>query len=346
MPFYDNQQQAELHPPTVVHPSIAVELEWILSSATRQEFRADHPTIDRLYSENPELFHAVREIWGEDERMTCGSFAELLIVARSGGLLFTDDADVLLGRLEDLCSTVSTSARDHPLHAEDEVDRKIILHRLGKLHRSASFRRRYVELMRALWDGVRGDWDAIGHDAVDSAVDAKCDLVAKGAGWRELTRGACDFGGLLDRTISAIGPSGQVAVVPAYFAHVGLLTEVSGCVVLSVKADASGVEARARTQSLARQLRAISDPTRLAILHSLRSGPKTVTELASRFSLAQPTVSNHIKLLRDTGIVADVRDGTRRNLMVRPEVVQDLMESLNHVLLQGRAAVAPSAPGL
>ena len=63
------------------------------------------------------------------------------------------------------------------------------------------------------------------------------------------------------------------------------------------------VVARARTESVARRLKAVADPTRLAILHSLATAPSTVGELAVLFRIAQPTVSMHVKVLRESGLV-------------------------------------------
>jgi DNA-binding transcriptional ArsR family regulator len=124
-------------------------------------------------------------------------------------------------------------------------------------------------------------------------------------------------------------------VVPAFFTHKGLLVDLPGVVVVGVRTDTTGAQARARTEALARRLKAISDPTRLAMLDALRNGPLTVTEIAVAFALAQPTVSNHVKVLRDAGLVSDVRDGTRRHLIVEHREVEELLTNL-HDVLSGR----------
>jgi len=48
-------------------------------------------------------------------------------------------------------------------------------------------------------------------------------------------------------------------------------------------------------------------------------------------------VSNHVKLLRDAGLVTDVRNGTRRNLVVQGAVVEELIASLHDVLSSHRS---------
>lgn len=59
-------------------------------------------------------------------------------------------------------------------------------------------------------------------------------------------------------------------------------------------------------------LYALSDPTRRAILARLAKGAATVNELAEPFSISQPAVSRHIKVLTTAGLVVQSIDGTKR----------------------------------
>ncbi|MBP6836411.1 MAG: winged helix-turn-helix transcriptional regulator [Kofleriaceae bacterium] len=63
---------------------------------------------------------------------------------------------------------------------------------------------------------------------------------------------------------------------------------------------------------LDRVFAALADPTRRAILARLATGEATVAELAAPFDLAQPTVSRHLKVLEDAGLIATGRDAQRR----------------------------------
>ena len=58
--------------------------------------------------------------------------------------------------------------------------------------------------------------------------------------------------------------------------------------------------------------RAIADPTRREILSLLRSGRRTVGEIAGNFRTSRPAISKHLRLLRSAGLVASRRDGTSR----------------------------------
>ena len=57
---------------------------------------------------------------------------------------------------------------------------------------------------------------------------------------------------------------------------------------------------------------AIADSNRRYLLEELRRGPKTVNELASCLPVSRPAVSQHLKVLLDTGLVSARAEGTRR----------------------------------
>jgi DNA-binding transcriptional ArsR family regulator len=57
---------------------------------------------------------------------------------------------------------------------------------------------------------------------------------------------------------------------------------------------------------------ALGDPTRQAIFDRLSDGPRAVGEVASGLPVSRPAVSQHLKVLKDVGLVSDRREGTRR----------------------------------
>lgn len=57
---------------------------------------------------------------------------------------------------------------------------------------------------------------------------------------------------------------------------------------------------------------ALADPTRRAILARLATGDATVSELAAPFGLRQPTISKHLRVLEDAGLIQQGRDAQRR----------------------------------
>lgn len=65
-------------------------------------------------------------------------------------------------------------------------------------------------------------------------------------------------------------------------------------------------------------LDALGDRTRRAILHRLREGPKPVVEITHGLPVSRPAVSQHLRVLKDAGLVIDRRDGNRRLYAVDP----------------------------
>src|SRR5688572_3080025 len=73
-------------------------------------------------------------------------------------------------------------------------------------------------------------------------------------------------------------------------------------------------------------LSALADPTRRAIYESLRRGPRSVGEIASGFPVSRPAVSQHLRALREAGLVSESREGTRRLYAPEPAVALELRD--------------------
>jgi DNA-binding transcriptional ArsR family regulator len=66
---------------------------------------------------------------------------------------------------------------------------------------------------------------------------------------------------------------------------------------------------------------ALGDPTRRAIFERLGEGPRAVGELASELPVSRPAVSQHLKVLKEAGLVVDTAQGTRRLYRLDPDGV-------------------------
>jgi len=64
---------------------------------------------------------------------------------------------------------------------------------------------------------------------------------------------------------------------------------------------------------------ALAEPRRRAMLMLVRDEPRSVNEIAEHFDISQQAVSQHLRVLRDAGLVAVRPEGQRRLYMVRPE---------------------------
>ncbi len=68
-----------------------------------------------------------------------------------------------------------------------------------------------------------------------------------------------------------------------------------------------------------RAIKAVGDRTRLQILHILLSGEECVTDIARQLGLAQPRISHHLTILRNSGLVRDRRNGKQIFYSVNPD---------------------------
>lgn len=73
---------------------------------------------------------------------------------------------------------------------------------------------------------------------------------------------------------------------------------------------------------------ALADPRRREILRLVRDQPLSVNEIAEQFDITQQAISQHLKVLKDVGLVAVRPDGQRRLYVVRPEGLDALREFL------------------
>jgi DNA-binding transcriptional ArsR family regulator len=88
---------------------------------------------------------------------------------------------------------------------------------------------------------------------------------------------------------------------------------------------------------------ALGDPTRQAIFERLSDGPIPVGELARDLPVSRPAVSQHLKVLKDVGLVLDRQQGTRRLYQVDPAGLAILRTYLDQFWDRSLAAFAAAA---
>ena len=87
-------------------------------------------------------------------------------------------------------------------------------------------------------------------------------------------------------------------------------------------------------------LGALSDATRRTILESLRGGASTVGDIARQLPVSRPAVSQHLKVLREAGIVVETRQGTRHYFAIHPPAVVELRNYFEAMWQQALRAYA------
>jgi DNA-binding transcriptional ArsR family regulator len=94
-------------------------------------------------------------------------------------------------------------------------------------------------------------------------------------------------------------------------------------------------------------LQALADPTRRAVFEQLRQGASTVGRLAEGMPVSRPAVSQHLRVLKDAGLVREQKQGTRRVYTVELAGLVELrryLEGFWDEVLSAFAAEAAAAP--
>ena len=325
------EQKTEAADATIaIGPSIAVELSWVLLAAKREQLRAHRPGLEALYESPNGLEERVRSFWADG----VADFGEQLVLADQAQLIGSVEIEELLAGV---AQAAIDSPKELPLGSEDESDRAVFLQRLDRLRRSPPLRRDYVRLLRELWAEVNETWESQGRRLVDVAVERYRRRLERGARWVDLVVADSEhlsehLPGLIERL-----PRGSaVTIAPSFFSGQGLLFDLPSGILVGVHAATTDSSTRARTDLLAKRLKAFADPTRLAIVQTLATGPMTVGEIARSFDLAQPTVSNHMRILREAGVETGTRRGTRLELEVPTDAANELLDELKALLNRSR----------
>ncbi len=309
--------------------SLATDLSWLLLAAASPSMQARYPQLAEIFSGREHLAERVRTFWGEGADET--SFTEMHILSHYADALYETDADALWRALERGVPTVPVKL-DVPSEYPEEI--AVYEDRFRRLKESPELVRSYLDLMKEVWEPVDEMW----QQALPLIEEAGRHVVAQyehGMSLDQVITPGCDI--FLERLpeIEANVQSGKpLLFVPCLFFGSSMYLDFQELVVIGTGVGPGDAAARARTESVARRLKAVADPTRLAILHSLATAPSSVGELAVLFRLAQPTVSMHVKVLRENGLVRAERQGGRLRLSADPGAVESLLGELRQAVLQ------------
>ncbi len=307
-----------------VRPSAPLELLWLghlLLTRTADEDR-------RLAALGPEralqLGGQLRDFWKDD---AAAGMAEMVVLADLSGQLFSERLDGLLPDLPEVTDLAGVNLR-----SETGDNRRRITERLERLGRDAATRRRYGELLEAIWQPLAPEWESRGLPQVLAAGRALRHRLEKG----EPLSKAADVVSQLQRKNEAWGSlieegerQGRLALVPAYFGGSWSIWDLPRHVVVGFSEGANPAdELREEARHLASRLKVLGDPTRMALLLRLAERPTSVGELARQFELAQPTVSAHLRALRDAELVTTRRDGPRTLYRADRQSLSQLLSDL------------------
>jgi DNA-binding transcriptional ArsR family regulator len=313
-----------------VSPSLPAELAWVLDLLT-QTARYAEPALAELdasllpgvKSLRASLMGRARNLWND----SLAGCPELILAADQAGCLSHSDAAGLLVWLT--TGGGGRPAKDYELLTEPEVDRLAIRARLRRLKDEVETRRSYRDLVTDVWKLVAPAWEAHGRRA---AVEA-C------AQWRARLEGGPSIEDLMpprhpltyaDRLgfEDIFSEREEFTLTPLYFClSGGQVVDLTDYVHIAVPAsDLLPVRKVRDAAFVAARLRVLAEPTRVHILIQLLSAPAGVMDLARVLRMTQPTVSGHLKVLREAGLVQARRAGSRTVFVGSHKRIERLLE--------------------
>jgi hypothetical protein len=324
MPLVDETTLPPTEPPVryLVESSPAMELVWALMIHEGEPDAERYPARAQRFAGTPGLEDRIAAFWGDGD--PC--FTELFIVAERAGVLCEPDVDRLMAGLE-----VGTTAPPgvEAMSSETAADGDRFRMRLGRLRDDPEVRSEWLKLVRDVWAAVSTQWGRDGRPAVGAYEWDLRGKFARSRSYSDLEALLkCDFDGMLPRLVREYSTEGKpVVMVASLFARKTFVMGLDDCLLVGHAAPSGWVGPTAETRNRARRFKALGDPTRLAVLESTARYPKTVGELAGEMGVAQPTISNHVRILRDAGLIGPVQDEPRR-LEPDPDALQCLAEEL------------------
>lgn len=309
-----------------VSPSYALELAWALYAALKASLRERHPDLCDLYERNPGLLQRVQSFWPDD---LC--FTELQALAHVGGFM----TEVTPSRVVEALAATCDQVPEHvPMDSEREADRQVFDWRLRQLRDDPQLRRRYLGLVSEVSEQLAGPWSAWALPAARAAAEDISQQLATGRRWTQLVVSCCEiFQAELPELVARVDEGASLLIAPCAFFGSGLYLNFDGAIVVGAGLGREDALSRSRTEELAGRLKVLADPTRLAIVDYLLRQPRPVGEVAKAFGLAQPTVSNHLKVLRDAGLVSADRQEGRRVHSADGRALSELVDRLRGLVV-------------
>jgi DNA-binding transcriptional ArsR family regulator len=322
-----------------VSPSATFELMWVLHN-----FSAEHVLKGRLASLERlrlELGAEIKAFWSDGHR----NYADVVVLSERAGTLFDLDLDGFFRRLD---QAGQTAADETTLLSETPDERDAMRARLRRLHAEPEVRQAYRSLLHKVWESVKAEWDATGRQAVTAAAADWSRRLNEGTSYRELLLRHRLFDGRpeLDEMADTAAAEGRLVLSPGWYFGMIHDVELDGTVYLGrwIRSKDEDATRRQVAAKVAGRLKVLADPTRLGILLWLAGRPASVTEIAGHFHLSQPTISAHVQLLREAGLLDEKPLGRSAMLSANEDGLRSLLdraeESLLKMFLKPTAAVS------
>lgn len=249
---------------------------------------------------------------------------ELVVLAYRRGLLLEPD---LADFFPKITEAATESAPLPSLSVESPEVVEGTSKQLELLRTDSDARLRYARVLEEIWSVTRPEWEEQGRPAVMAAAKRWTEALAKRESFRqvleirELLPGRPDVDAVADKAEA----EGRLVLTPCWFGGPVNIYELDGAVYVGrgLRMSQPPTE-RELAAAISSSVRALSEPTRVAILLRLAHHPSSVSDLARHFDLSQPAVSGHVQILREAGLLDERIVGRSAVLSANEERVMKL----------------------
>lgn len=315
-----------------IGPSPVLELVYAVYYLARADADADEtlPWARRLLRDAPDLADAAV---ASTRRDPPGPGMAMFPLALEGGHTHDADPDAFLDALPEL------AARIVPALIERHADKDPAVAAWLRDPPDPAWPTTLQATLRRLWAEIGPTWEADGRRAAEAAAEAvRAGLAEHGDVVRALPEHHfAQFEGLAE-SLRTAAERGRLCVVPLALAAGGgfhVTTDTATALGFGLRTDHVHERNERRVAEAAASAKALADPTRLMLLHLVARYPDlsmTVGDLARQLEVSQPTVSGHLKQLRDAGLVTTERRGNRSYPRLQGEAVRGALETLADLL--------------
>jgi DNA-binding transcriptional ArsR family regulator/phage baseplate assembly protein W len=299
---------------------------WILHNG-----QASHPLkswFSKVEAIRLEMGRALVGFWADRIR----GFTEANVLARRSGTLLDPDLIAFFAGLDAACAVPGTPS----LLSESDAERAAIRARLDRLRGEPALRKQYGSLLQSAWKMVEEEWQSTGRSAVIAAAADWRRRLDAGVGYREILERSEIWPGRpdLDALADVAAARGNLVLSPSWFGGEIHVIELDGMMYMGRGIQRADDEEERRRLALhvASNMKALSDPTRLSILLQVAHEPASVTELARHLHLSQPTVSGHVQVLREAGLLEERSVGRSSILSADARRLRDLLTGTQEAL--------------
>jgi ArsR family transcriptional regulator, arsenate/arsenite/antimonite-responsive transcriptional repressor len=321
-------------------PSITVEFAYAYYTLVRQMRVQALPWHNQLEAQAPDMVRQLRGFWQE-----AGADFDLFHLISSNGYVFDASLERFLDDLEQhlpmfkqqlLQYQKGLQQKDQQKAAKELASCEALEKRLERLN-NKKLRRQFVGLLRQLWAFLEPQWVSEGQKASRAA----CDQFLEQFALHQDILAALPAHHFVQfensrQYIKKAMQRGTVLVIPLFFALGGGFSVDAGhqhLIGYGIRSEDTHQALAAASSQLALHLKTLADPTRLmlmTLLQRYQHFEMSVSDFAEQLGVTQPTISGHLKMLRESGLVTLEKKGNKSLYKLESEKLKSVIADLNN----------------